>query len=147
MPPKRFPCKNICFGDYRNEWIHLCIKKFAVKLVFWKLKFHIWFTWYLHKFSKVNAKLFESWRPVICFHDRENKHICTHSLLVCMCFRFQLITFGNRSLIRRYTLLNWKFLSIKKMSFMHIIHFTAMLPVSKTHEILQIYRGHQWLTL
>ena len=27
---------------------------------------------------------------------------------------------------------------------MHIMHFKAMLPVSKIEEILQVYRGHKW---
>ena len=70
-----------------------------------------------------------------------------HSLLVCMYFRFQLISFGNQSLVRRYRHLNWKYLFVQKLMFMHIMHFKAMLPVSKIHEILQIYRGHKWLIL
>ena len=70
-----------------------------------------------------------------------------HSLLVCLSVRFELISFGNRSLVRRYRLLNWKYFSIHKLTFMHIMRFKAMLPVSKIHEILQIYRGHKWLIL
>ena len=54
------------------------------------------------------------------------------------------MSFGYHSLVRRYRLLNLKYVSALKLTFMHIMHSKAMLPVSKILEILQIYREYMW---
>ena len=44
---------------------------------------------------------------------------------------------------RRNRLLDFKDVSFQKRTFMHIMHFKAMLSVSKIHEILHICRVHR----
>ena len=82
-----------------------------------------------------------------CWFEMEEKEDRLLLMIKRSCFRFQLMSLGYHSLVRRYRLLNLKYFSALKLTFMHIVHSKAMLPVSKILEILQIYRGYIWPVL